>query len=101
MKITDALVRSGAAKSKGEATRLIAGGGVYLNNIRVERRRCPASRRESCIRNHAGAACRKKELLPRQGLLSLPPLGEKRLEQLRALRAQNALLDLHTMIQQL
>ena len=35
MKITDALVRSGAAKSKGEATRLIAGGGVYLNNIRV------------------------------------------------------------------
>jgi len=36
VKITDALVRAGAAKSKGEATRLLAGGGVYLNNRRVE-----------------------------------------------------------------
>jgi len=36
VKITDALVRAGAAKSKGEATRLVAGGGVYLNNHRVE-----------------------------------------------------------------
>jgi tyrosyl-tRNA synthetase len=36
VKITDALVRAGAAKSKGEATRLVAGGGVYLNNRRVE-----------------------------------------------------------------
>ena len=36
MKITDALVRAGAAKSKGEATRLVAGGGVYLNNQRVD-----------------------------------------------------------------
>ena len=35
MKITDALVQCGAAKSKGEATRLIAGGGVYVNNVRV------------------------------------------------------------------
>jgi tyrosyl-tRNA synthetase len=35
MKITDTLVLSSAAKSKGEATRLIAGGGVYLNNVRV------------------------------------------------------------------
>jgi tyrosyl-tRNA synthetase len=35
MKITDTLVLSGAAKSKGEATRLIAGGGVYINNVRV------------------------------------------------------------------
>ena len=35
VKMTDALVRSGAAKSKGEAARLIAGGGVYLNNARV------------------------------------------------------------------
>jgi len=36
VKITDALARGGAAKSKGEAARLIAGGGVYLNNRRVE-----------------------------------------------------------------
>ncbi len=36
MKMTDALVRAGAAKSKGEAARLIAGGGVYLNNKRIE-----------------------------------------------------------------
>jgi tyrosyl-tRNA synthetase len=36
VKINDALVRAGAAKSKGEATRLVAGGGVYLNNRRVE-----------------------------------------------------------------
>lgn len=35
IKITDTLVASGAAKSKGEAARLIAGGGVYLNNQRV------------------------------------------------------------------
>jgi tyrosyl-tRNA synthetase len=35
-KITDAMVAAGAAKSKSEATRLIAGGGVYLNNRRVE-----------------------------------------------------------------
>jgi len=35
LRVTDALVRSGAAKSKGEATRLLAGGGVYLNNRRV------------------------------------------------------------------
>ncbi|HUA87120.1 MAG TPA: tyrosine--tRNA ligase [Bryobacteraceae bacterium] len=36
VKLTEAMVRAGAAKSKGEATRLIAGGGVYLNNRRVE-----------------------------------------------------------------
>src|SRR5579885_2505134 len=36
VKITDALVRAGAAKSKGEATRLVSGGGVYLNNRRIE-----------------------------------------------------------------
>ena len=30
------MVRAGAAKSKGEATRLLQGGGVYLNNRRVE-----------------------------------------------------------------
>ncbi|HTS75348.1 MAG TPA: tyrosine--tRNA ligase [Bryobacteraceae bacterium] len=35
IKMTDALVASGAAKSKGDATRLIAGGGVYMNNQRV------------------------------------------------------------------
>ena len=35
LRVTDALVRSGAAKSKGEATRLLAGGGVYLNNRRI------------------------------------------------------------------
>ncbi len=35
LRVTDAMVRSGAAKSKGDATRLIAGGGVYLNNRRV------------------------------------------------------------------
>ena len=36
IRITDVLVRAGAAKSKGEATRLVAGGGVYLNNRRVQ-----------------------------------------------------------------
>ncbi|MGH9557825.1 MAG: tyrosine--tRNA ligase, partial [Bryobacteraceae bacterium] len=35
LRITDALVSSGAARSKGEAARLVAGGGVYLNNQRV------------------------------------------------------------------
>ena len=35
-KITEAMVAASAAKSKGEAVRLIAGGGVYLNNRRVE-----------------------------------------------------------------
>jgi tyrosyl-tRNA synthetase len=35
IKVTDTLVESGAAKSKGEAARLIAGGGVYVNNRRV------------------------------------------------------------------
>jgi tyrosyl-tRNA synthetase len=29
------LTQSGAAKSNGEARRLIEGGGVYLNNVRV------------------------------------------------------------------
>lgn len=36
IKITEALTAAGAAKSKGEAMRLIAGGGVYLNNTRLE-----------------------------------------------------------------
>ena len=36
VKIADALVRAAAAKSKGEAMRLVAGGGVYLNNRRIE-----------------------------------------------------------------
>lgn len=36
LRVVDALVLSGAAKSKGEAGRLIQGGGVYLNNRRVE-----------------------------------------------------------------
>ncbi len=36
LRLPDLLVRAGAAKSKGEATRLIAGGGVYLNNRRVD-----------------------------------------------------------------
>ena len=35
LRITEALVVSGAARSKGDATRLVAGGGVYLNNRRV------------------------------------------------------------------
>lgn len=34
--ITDALVASGSAKSKGEARRTIAQGGAYLNNVRIE-----------------------------------------------------------------
>jgi tyrosyl-tRNA synthetase len=33
--IVDALVESGLAKSKGEARRSLAQGGVYLNNRRV------------------------------------------------------------------
>lgn len=34
--IVDLLVESGATKGKGAARRLIDGGGIYLNNIRVE-----------------------------------------------------------------
>jgi tyrosyl-tRNA synthetase len=36
VRLPDLLVRAGAAKSKGEATRLIAAGGVYLNNKRTD-----------------------------------------------------------------
>jgi tyrosyl-tRNA synthetase len=36
LRLPDLLVRAGAAKSKGEATRLIAAGGVYLNNRRTD-----------------------------------------------------------------
>jgi tyrosyl-tRNA synthetase len=35
LRISQALVSSGACASKGEAARLIQGGGVYLNNVRV------------------------------------------------------------------
>jgi tyrosyl-tRNA synthetase len=34
--ITDVLVETGVAKSKGEARRLIGAGGAYVNNVRVE-----------------------------------------------------------------
>ena len=34
-KIAEAMVAAGAAKSKSDAARLISGGGVYLNNVRV------------------------------------------------------------------
>ena len=36
IKIADVLVAAGAAKSKGEAQRLVTGGGVYVNNKRME-----------------------------------------------------------------
>jgi tyrosyl-tRNA synthetase len=36
LRLPDLLVRAGAAKSKGEATRLVAAGGVYLNNKRAD-----------------------------------------------------------------
>ena len=36
MKIADVLVAAGAAKSKGEAQRLVQGGGVYINNKRID-----------------------------------------------------------------
>ena len=36
IRIADVLVAAGAAKSKGEAQRLVQGGGVYLNNNRIE-----------------------------------------------------------------
>ena len=35
VRITDLLVSSGAVKSKGEAARLIQGGGVYLDDVRI------------------------------------------------------------------
>jgi tyrosyl-tRNA synthetase len=35
LRISQALVSSGACSSKGEASRLIQGGGVYLNNVRI------------------------------------------------------------------
>ncbi len=34
--IPDLLAETGAVKSKGEARRLIAAGGAYVNNVRVE-----------------------------------------------------------------
>jgi tyrosyl-tRNA synthetase len=34
--LVEALVRTGLAKSKGEARRAIEGGGIYLNDDRVE-----------------------------------------------------------------
>jgi tyrosyl-tRNA synthetase len=36
IKLTDLLVQAGACGSKSEATRLVRGGGVYLNNRRIE-----------------------------------------------------------------
>jgi tyrosyl-tRNA synthetase len=36
MSLVDLMVESGAATSKGDARRAIQGGGVYLNNLRVE-----------------------------------------------------------------
>jgi tyrosyl-tRNA synthetase len=36
IRIAEVLVAAGAAKSKGEAQRLVQGGGVYINNIRIE-----------------------------------------------------------------
>jgi tyrosyl-tRNA synthetase len=36
MSIVDFLSESGVASSKGDARRAVEGGGVYLNNVRVE-----------------------------------------------------------------
>jgi len=36
IEITELLVRATLAKSKGEAKRLVNGGGIYLNNVRIE-----------------------------------------------------------------
>lgn len=46
--LTDVLIRSGLATSKGEARRLIQGGGFYLNNRRVTDVKGQA-RRQDCI----------------------------------------------------
>jgi len=35
MAITDLIIKTGLAKSKGEARRLIEGGGIYLQNVRI------------------------------------------------------------------
>ena len=35
MSFPDLMVAAGTAKSKGEARRLVQGGGLYLNNVRV------------------------------------------------------------------
>ncbi len=40
--IVDALVEAGLAKSKGEARRTVEQGGAYVNNRRIDERRCPA-----------------------------------------------------------
>lgn len=44
MSIVDVCAAAGLAKSRGEARRLISGGGVYLNNVRVEDARRPVTR---------------------------------------------------------
>jgi tyrosyl-tRNA synthetase len=36
LQIVDAIVSAGLAKSKGEARRSVEGGGIYVNNIRIE-----------------------------------------------------------------
>ena len=46
MKIADVLVAAGAAKSKGEAQRLVQGGGVYINNKRTEGTQALVERRD-------------------------------------------------------
>jgi len=35
MTLTDLVASAGLAKSKGEARRLIEGGGIYLQNVRI------------------------------------------------------------------
>ena len=45
--LVDLLVSSGLAQSKSEARRLIQGGGIYLNNIRVSDLQCTISLAES------------------------------------------------------
>jgi tyrosyl-tRNA synthetase len=35
VELTELLARCGLAKSKGAARRLISGGGVYVNNVRI------------------------------------------------------------------
>ena len=43
MTLVDLVTSTGLAQSKGEARRIIEGGGIYLQNIRVTDTRCTIS----------------------------------------------------------
>ena len=62
--LLEVLVAVGAARSNGEARRLVEGGGVLLNNARVDDPGAAARPRRPRQRDHGGAAGGEAALLP-------------------------------------